>query len=69
MDLDMEETMDASVVAAIGLEFLQVAVQAMMRGQKKVPQSEVEAARRRGRNSRTGLYDAINDHESEDDES
>lgn len=62
--------MDATTVAAIGMETLQLALRAMERG-AEVSEEELEAARRRGRESRVNLYDAIEDHEadSEDDES
>jgi len=69
MDITTDGDVDVTVLVALGAELLKLGIQTLGRGQRKASEADVQAARRRAQDSRNNLYDAINDHESEDDES
>lgn len=69
MDIKTDGKVDVMVLVAVGSELLKLGIQALRRGEREVTEADVQAARRRGENSRTSLYDAIDEHESADDES
>ncbi len=60
--------METKVLMQIGLEFIQVAVQAYMRGQREVAPEDIEQAKQRAKRSRGAFQDAVADHEAESED-
>lgn len=59
--------MDAVILARIGMEFINVAMRFMLRGERDVPPEEVEQAKSRGKRARDDMYESLDAADERED--